>query len=166
MSHDPELLNAIRQREAHAWQGRAFRHMLGDFPPERPNVRGARWNPSEVPALYTSLDKATAIAEGDYRLSLEPVPIRLGRTIYEVEVSLVSLIDLTIEGLLSEFGLGPDEMRSDDLRACREVGGTVAELGHDGLLVPSVRRKGTNLVVFTDNQAPGSEFRILSREAL
>lgn len=163
MSHDPDLLNAIRGYEAHAWRGRAFRHMLGDYPPQRPNVRGARWNPPEVAALYASLERETAIAEGDHRLSLEPVPIRLGRTLYEVELSLASLVDLTVEGLLSELGLGPDEMRSDDLRACQEVGGVVARLGRDGLLVPSLRHQGTNLVVFTDNQPPGVGFRILSR---
>jgi RES domain-containing protein len=159
--HDPVLLDALERFDTEVWSGRAFRHVLGSAAPELANVRGARWNPAGTSALYMSLEEATAKAEGDHVIAVQPVPPRAARTIYELEVSLDHLLDLRAEVRLAAVGITKDELRSDDWDPCQRVGGAVAWLGHDGLLVPSVRdQTGSNLVVFTSNQAAENEIQI------
>jgi hypothetical protein len=44
------------------WTGHVFRVMLNDYPPERENTQGARWNPADVAAIYTCIEPAVCIA--------------------------------------------------------------------------------------------------------
>lgn len=60
-----DLLKALEAIQNQAWERFVWRHMFGDDPPTRINDKGARWNPAGVPAIYCSLDRATALAEGD-----------------------------------------------------------------------------------------------------
>ena len=61
-----EIIEAIERCASSAWQGTVFRHMFARFPPDRENVRGARWNLAGTPAIYTSLLRETAISEAEY----------------------------------------------------------------------------------------------------
>lgn len=167
MIHDPALLDALERCDAERWQGRVFRHLLGSAPPELANVSGARWNPPGTSALYTSLAESTAKAEGDHLIAMQPVPPRASRTIYELDVSIVSLLDLTDETRLAAIGIAEEDFESIPWEPCQRVGGGVAWLGHDGLLIPSVRDSaGSNLVIFTANQAPGSEIVVQSSQVI
>lgn len=158
MIHDPALLDVLERFDTKPWQGRIYRHMLGSAPPELVNERGARWNPPGTPAIYTSLAGTTAKAEGDHVIAMQPVPPRASRTIYELDISIKSLLDLTDAGRLAAIGVAEEDFESIPWEPCQRVGGAVAWLGHDGLLIPSVRdTDGSNLVIFTTNQAPGSE---------
>lgn len=161
MVHDPALLDALERLDTEKWQGRAFRHMLGSASPELANVRGARWNPPGTPALYTSLAEATAKAEGDHLIAMQPVPPRAPRTIYELEIAVANLIDLTDAARLAAIGITEDDFDSIPWEPCQRVGGAVAWLGHDGLLIPSVRDEGgSNLVIFTANQPADVEIAV------
>jgi RES domain-containing protein len=147
--HDPGLLDALEQFASEHRSQRVFRHMLGASPPERANERGARWNPPGTAALYTSLAESTAVAEGDHLIAVQPIPTRATRTIYELDVSLSRVIDLSDVSRLEALGLTEADIGGDDLGPTQSVGGAVAWLGNDGLLVPSVRSAGgINLVVF------------------
>lgn len=158
MVHDPRLLDALEQFGAKAWEGKVFRHVLGSYAPDLANVRGARWNPPEVSALYVSLEEETARAEGDRVLAVQSVPPRISRSMYELGISLESVLDLTKAGQLEAVGLTEEDLQGDSFEACQRVGGAIAWVGHDGLLVPSARRdQGKNLVIYTANQAPESE---------
>ena len=72
---------------------------------------------------------------------------------YRVRVRLRNVLSLVEPGRLDDVGLTRERLESDDLSACQLVGGAVRWLEHDGLLVPSVRASGTNLVIF-----PGEAF--------
>jgi len=160
--HDPLLLDALEQFDSAPWQGTVYRHVLGSYPPDLANVRGARWNPPEVSALYVSREEETASAEGARVLEVQSVPPRVKRSIYELDVDLERVLDLTIGSRLTDVGLNNDDLRGDNFEACQRVGGAVAWIGHDGLLVPSARvAGGSNLVIYTSNQAPESEIRSL-----
>jgi len=127
--------------------------MLGSASPELANVRGARWNPPGTSALYTSLAEATARAEGDHLIAMQPVPPRAPRTIYELEIAVANLLDLTDAAQLAAIGIAEGDLDSIPWEPCQRVGGAVAWLGHDGMLIPSVRGSGgSNLVIFTANQ--------------
>lgn len=167
MVHDPRLLDALESFEAGPWEGIAFRHVLGSYAPDRANVRGARWNPPEVAALYMSLDEATAKAEGDRLLAVQPVAPRVARTIYELGVNLESVLDLTLPGRLEAVGMTGEDLENDSFEACQRIGAAVAWAGHDGLLVPSVRHEGgSNLVAYTANEVPESEIEIRRQWAI
>lgn len=45
--------------------------------------------------------------------------------------------------------------------ACQKVGGAVASLGCDAILVPSARGHDHNLVIFADQQEPDAPIEIL-----
>lgn len=161
MIYDPALLDRLEQCDGAAWHGHVFRHVMGSAPPELANLRGARWNPPGTQALYTSLSETTAKAEGDYVISLQPTPPHAPRTIYELVVSLANLLDLTPADRLAELGITEAELTSYEWGPCQAVGGAMAWLKHDGLLVPSARdRDGSNLVIFPANQAPESELQV------
>jgi RES domain-containing protein len=156
--HDPQLLDALEQFRSSPWRGTVYRHVLGPYAPDLANVRGARWNPPEVSALYVSLEEETAKAEGARVLEVQSVPPRVKRSIYELDVELERVLDLTTGTALAGVGLTDDDLQSDSFLACQRVGGAVAWLGHDGLLVPSARAAGgINLVIYTSNQASESE---------
>lgn len=158
MVHDPALLDALERFDTERWQGRVYRHMLGSASPELANERGARWNPPGTSALYTSLAETTAKAEGDHVIAMQPVPPRATRTIYELDISISNLLDLTDTAHLAAIGITQEDFESIPWEPCQRIGGAVAWLGHDGLLIPSVRDGGgSNLVIFTANQPPESE---------
>jgi RES domain-containing protein len=88
------------------------------------------------------------------------------RNSYTIEVALGSVIDLTGERDLMNLGLSDTDLAGDDHAACQLFSGAVEWLGHDGLLVPSARATGTNLVIFPNKQQAGYQFNIVDRKIL
>jgi RES domain-containing protein len=99
-------------------------------------------------------------------MSLQPVRPVARRTIYTIEVVLASVIDLSDPRRLVALGLSDSDLRALDHRACQQVGGAIAWMGNDGLLVPSARAKGINLVIFPNQQKGDYEFRTTGLEVL
>lgn len=140
MQYDSELLRRLGALGARPWRGRVLRHAFETQPWGRANVRGARWNPRDVPALHTSLERRTGVAESDYYIAMQPVAPTVRRVIQTIEVSLSSVLDLTDLGLLAHLGIDGALLRSHPHSDCQRVDGATERLGHDGLLVPSARR--------------------------
>lgn len=144
---DPQLLDQLEALPSAPWNGTAWRHMFNDYPPERVNTGGARWNPRGVGAIYTALDAETALAEGQHAVDVQRRRLFAKRVLYEVEIQAEDVVDLTGEGLLNTLGLTIEQLASDDFTACQQVGGALAWLGRGGLVVPSARNDGSNLVI-------------------
>jgi RES domain-containing protein len=160
---------AIRRLEAMnplPWQGEVFRHMFGENLPDRENVRGARWNPAGVAAIYTSLEKATALAEAEYYINLQPLRPRARRVVYTVKVSLASVVDLSRWDDLQTFGISPASFSAAEYNDSQHLGGAVAWLKHDGMLAPSARTQGTNLIIFPRLQSADYQFSTVHAEVL
>jgi RES domain-containing protein len=146
-----ELSSILAGLKGAPWKGTAFRVMLGEYPPDRENTQGARWNPPELAAIYTSLEAATAIAEVNYHLANQPRPIRrdVRKTLYELRIHLSAVLDITPAlQKLEKLGLGRAQIFAADMRISQEIGRLVAWLGFDGLIAPSGRADGTNLVIY------------------
>src|ERR1700676_3024085 len=81
---------------ARPWEGVVYRLMLADYPPEKENIVGARWNPPGIGAIYTSESAEIAIAEVTHHLEQQPRPVRrdLKKKIYEIKVALAAVVDL------------------------------------------------------------------------
>lgn len=110
----------------------------------RANLRGARWNPPGVEALYCSLDPGTAAAEIDNLLAAQPVPITRQRLTYPLRVRLTRIVDLRPHPFASGFDYEHDVTNTVQ---CRTIGAAAAWLGAGGIIVPSVRAGGDNLVI-------------------
>lgn len=154
-----ELLEGFRQA---SWEGVVFRHMFGEIPPDRENITGARWNPAQIPAIYASLGQEVAVAEADYYISLQPLRPRAKRKIYRINVQLDSVLDLSNWETLANFGLNKESFNTIEHSACQLIGGAVEWLGHDGLLVPSARANGINLVIFPNRQKVNYRFEVFN----
>lgn len=165
-TYDPALLDALEQLPAAPWQGRVWRHMFNDYPPDRVNTAGARWNPPGVAAIYTAQDRATALAEGQHAIDSQPRRLHVRRVLYQVEVSVADVLDLTAPGALHAVGLAAADIRADPPDACQRVGGAAAWLERGGLRVPSVRADGANLVVLVGSLGLDDDMEIITQEII
>ncbi len=84
--------------------------------------------------------------------------------IYRIRVSLERVIDLTSRPVLADLGVRDAELTDIGHAPCHAVGGAAHWLECDGLLVPSARADGTNLVIFADRADVDASFDVLDRE--
>lgn len=171
-TYEPHLLDALEGLPTTAWQGRVWRHMFNDYTPDRVNTAGARWNPPGVGAIYTSLQRATALAEGQHAIDVQPRRTYAKRVMYEVEVSVPDVVDLTTPEALAAVGLTIGDIHADlNVRAdvqspCQRVGGAAAWLERGGLLVPSARASGGNLVILVGTLGLDDDLEIVGQEVI
>lgn len=163
---DPNLLEALAQLKPSTWSGRVWRHMFADNPPDKANGRGARWNPPRTDAIYVSLERETALAEAEHQIASQPIRPRAKRTMYQLDLDLSNVLDLTDATLLAGLGVDREALSREDFTECQRVGGAAAFLGHDGIVVPSGRHRGFNLIVFVANQKPDAELRVVDAEVI
>jgi len=157
---DPALLDFLESCVLDKWEGAPWREVFGDLDPLRPNLRAARWNPPGVEALYCSLTRETARAQVDHLVRLQSVPVRRRRSV-QLDVELTRVVDLQDLDGLGRFGLEGPELTGKDVAAPRSIGQAVSWLGCAGLLVPSVRHSGTNLVIYTNQMAPSDRAELV-----
>jgi len=162
---DEELLEKLEGLPSRTFVGEIYRHTIGARNPEVENTRGARWNPSDVAAIYTSLERRTAVAEGNYLLDSQSPRPRVRRVVHKIRVSLRRVLDLRSVGLLNELGVDDEALRSDDHWACQRVGEAAKHLGYDGIIVPSARADGSNLILYPTNPRE-HEFEVLESEVI
>jgi len=167
MNDNGDVLRAIAEISSSPWHGIVYRHMFADYGPDRENTLGARWNPAGVPAIYTSLSREAVLAEVEHQLRMEPLRPSVRRTLYRIEITLSSVIDLSSWSILEKLGLSPEGFAGIDHAACQKIGGAVENLEHDGLFVPSARLTGgTNLVIYPNRQTPRYRFRVIDSEII
>jgi RES domain-containing protein len=169
MAHGASLEEILASLERRAWSGQVFRLMLGDYPPHRENTLGARWNSPDLAAIYVSLAAETAVAEIEYNLKRQPRRAKPGvrKTLYEIEVSLGAVVDLDeVLPELSRIGIDHAQLFADDLKASQEIGRLVAWFGADGLLVPSARAAGKNLVIYPRWTGDGYRFEVVKTSSI
>ncbi len=166
MLYDRDLLDAIDAARPDSFKGAVWRVTIGTNPPIRPNTRGARWNPPGTAAIYASLDKEVAVAEIRNLLATQPVPPSVTLTLHKLEVDLDPVADFRDMTQLLTVGITQDELTSSDLTVCQNVGGAAAWLGRAGLLVPSARAQGANLVVYINEMDPEAGLDVVSSQRL
>jgi RES domain-containing protein len=169
MAGATSLENALASLQSSAWSGSVYRVMLNDYPPDRENTQGARWNPPDVAAIYTCFEPAVCIAEIEYSLARQPRPVKrdLGRTLYEIEVTLAAVVDLApLLPQLDKIGIGTAHLFADDMKTSQEVGRLVTWFGFDGLIVPSARSEGKNLVIYPGRTNETYSFTTTNRKTL
>lgn len=117
---------------------------------------GGRFNPpSEFGALYTSLDAATAtkeVARGLTQRGVDPTQFPSGAWwIYELEVKIEKVLDLTDSAVLQKAGTQREALTGGEVHATREIAAEARRRSYEALLVPSAAApESKNLVVFLD----------------
>lgn len=165
---DPDGLISARLADIQPrrWVGEVWRHTFGLSSPERTNLRGARWNPPSVEALYVSIDRETVVAEGDHLIASQPLRPSAARVIHRLHVTLEAVVDLTDPEVLASLGVLNEDLRSDDFRKCQAVGAAAAFLQLDGIVVPSARSPGHNIVILFSRAEAGPDIQVLDSEQI
>ena len=162
--HDPGLLDAIEQLGSEVLeQATVWRHMFNDNPPELANTRGARWNPPGLAAIYTSEHRATAIAEGQHAIDMQPLRPTARRYVYELRVSARKVLRIRHTDFAA-LGLRESDLQSTDFSACQRIAAHAAFLEYDALIVPSARDAGTNIIIFVNELPADAIFERVSRQ--
>lgn len=118
---------------------------------------GGRFNsPNEFGAIYTSLEGATAtkeVARGLRLRGIDPEQFsERGWWVYELEVKLEAVLDLTDPDVLRKSRIQQESLTGSDVNPTREIAAQARESGYQALLVPSAAAAGSkNLVIFLDN---------------
>ena len=76
-------------------------------------------------------------------------------------MTLQAVGDLRDVATLGSMGVGATELGRWPPTECQRVGGAAAWLQWDGLLVPSARADGLNLVVFPDHMNPDALLEVI-----
>jgi RES domain-containing protein len=117
---------------------------------------GGRFNPpSEFAALYSSLESTTAaqeVARGLRQRGIDPEQFPEGAWwLYELEVELEAVLDLTDPNVLERIGIRQDALTDTETNAAREIAAHAREQGYEALLVASAAVPNSkNLVIFLD----------------
>ncbi len=157
--HDPDLLDALDGIEPQPFAGPVWRVTWASRDPLVGGTGGGRWHPPNAfEALYTSLEHDGALAEIYHHLSRAPVFSSSHVTINKLGVSLERTIALPDVESLIPLGVDPADFRRGDQGRSREIGAAARFLDMEGLIVPSARWTGANVVLFLD--------RLQDRDAL
>ena len=116
-------------------------------------ANGGRYNDhGSTGVLYTSQDKATAVAEIIRGLRARGVnPKNFGPEdwwVYEIRVSLTRLLDLEDGVTRAGLDVTPEILLSDDTTQTRRIGNYARRQGFQAILAPSAAIVGNNLVLF------------------
>ena len=167
MAYDPAILDHLESLPTAQWRGIVYRYTASGRSHSKENTYGARWNPRNVPALYTALDRDTALAELEHLLNTQPIPPTKAQfTLYQVETEVEKIVDLSEWTLLERLGINGGSANTDST-ACQQLGGAIEWLKLGGALVPSLRREeGINLVIYPMNQDPAFVFEVRQLETI
>jgi hypothetical protein len=133
----------------------------------RGSAANGRWSPGgNIEVLYTSLERAGALAEIGYRLAIEPVwPSRIQHEIHTLNAQSDRTLVFANIASLAPLGVDISRYESFDYTATQALAAAAHFLEFDGLLVPSARHNSTNLVLFMDRGIAGT-LEVVSAEAV
>ncbi len=155
-AHDDRLLDAI-SKIAPVKYDRTVWRVVREGRASGDGSRGAgRWNPYDLPVLYCAEEAEGALAEIHFHLSRgQPVfPSRIRHTLWKLGAALGRSLSLLDVDQLTKLGVETSRYRDILYAKTQEIGAAAAFLGYDGLIAPSARFDGANLVVFLDNAGP------------
>lgn len=139
---------------------------------------GGRWNPIGIAVVYNSLTPETAMAEtlAHYRYHGIPIEDCMPRTFVATDFRLKAVLDLRLGRVRQRLQVSQDrilavnwrtEMNSGRLAITQAIGQVAAEIGLEGLIVPSAALSSeANLLVFPDNLRSGSTCTVLNANHL
>jgi RES domain-containing protein len=152
---DLALLDAVDACTREEFTGAAWRIVREGRDPLLGSLSAARWDPGTFNVLYTALARDGALAEIHFHLSRQPVfPSRIQFHLYELRVRAEGLLRLPDIAALERLGIERENYADPLYARTQEIGDAAQFLGFAGMIVPSARWSGYNLVLFTDRLDP------------
>ena len=150
---DPDLLERLEGLAKGAFEGIAYRVVWRDRSAvQGSNVSRGRWNDPDwrFEILNTSLSPDGAAAEFEAFWSLfEQRPNRRASN-WKLRLRLKRVVELGFEEL-EQLGVGRAGFGARGYARTQEISAALNYLACDGLIAPSARYEGKNLIVFTEN---------------
>ena len=168
MIHDPELLERLSAFATERFDGEVFRATRASLDPLVPSLNGGRWAPradarTQIPVLYTSLERSGALAEISYHWGLlTPRPSKPA-IVHRLRVSADRTLRL-LRGNLQTLGVDLERYSERRYGRTQEIGAAVAFLNCDGLVVPCARWDCDNLILFTENHGLSNALEVVVSE--
>ncbi|MGH8523243.1 MAG: RES family NAD+ phosphorylase [Gammaproteobacteria bacterium] len=164
MIHDLELLDKLSVFPPMAFDGEVFRATRRSLDALTTSTSGGRWAPkNSVPALYTSCERAGALAELVFHWSqYTPLPTKPA-AVHRIRLTTKKTFRF-LRADLTELGVNWDLYSEASFTRTQEIGAAVAFLECDGLIAPSARWDCENLVLFTDNHGVANDLEVLATE--
>ena len=165
-ARDPDLLDALDAHQGVAFAGdvwrivREGRDVLLGYPSK------ARWDPGGFDVIYTAVQREGALAEIYFHLSRQPVfPSRVKSILSRITVSTRRTLKLADLAAVEALGVLLENFSGLDYGKTQEIGDAANFLGFDGILAPSARWAGQNLVLFTNRFDP-EDLAIVEQETV
>ena len=153
LERDPDLLEQLEGCAERPFEGTVYRVVWADGSPvQGSTVARGRWNSPDggFEVLHTSLQSDGAGTEFEAFWSLfEQRPDRPALN-WKLRVRLRRVVELEFEQL-AELGVPQAEYEGRDYSRTQEISDALSYLGCDGLIVPSARHDGRNLILFMNN---------------
>jgi len=150
------MLDALDLFKRVPYSGETWRVVRDGRDPLQGSASGGRWDPTLFDVLYTSLDPDGAVAEVHFHLSRQPVfPSKIGYGLHRIRIK--TLRTLKFPDLGAMIPLGVDSARYRELlsKPTQAIGDAAYFLGFDSIIAPNARWSCDNLILFTDQIAPG-----------
>ena len=156
LARDLDLIDALDALPRHPFEGEVWRITREGRDPLLGSPVAARWDLGSTDVIYTSLAREGALEEIGFHLNRQPVfPTKLRSHIHLLKVRASRTMKFANLDDLILFGVEPTEFNLTTYARTQEIGDAAAFLGFDGMIVPSARWSGMNLVLFTDQLEPG-----------
>lgn len=157
-AHDDRLLDALSAIEAIGYYRSVWRVVRKGRSPLDGSRGAGRWNPAELSVLYCAEEPDGALSEIHFHLSRgQPVfPSRMEHHLHELKALLARALRFLNLDQLAALGVEAARFRDLLYGRTQDIGAAAAFLGFDGLIAPSARFNGANVVIFLDNAGPGS----------
>jgi len=152
-------------------KGLCFRIVPARYEAEILSVEGSRrygrYNPKgEFGVVYLAEGEEVARAEVLRKVGEVPDALKEPYTCGAVRVQLTKVLDLADERVLKGLGIRREDLLQDtgdrekDYAVPRRVARAARAAGLEGLRVPSVTSKGSNLVLFPENLSESSQVQV------
>jgi len=116
-----------------------------------------RFNTSRFGAVYLSLEPDTAIRERQRNEGKGQHPCAL----FVVSLSVESVVDLSTDERLEQWGLTRADLTSDDLSCTQQMAEAAVATGVQAIVWPSATGQGSSLAVFYDRLTDGSDLDVI-----
>lgn len=163
---DPALLEALDSLGGQPFAESVWRVTWAQRAPLAGSFGGGRWSPDGLfKALYTSLEPDGALAEAYYHLSKAPVFSSSHMRLNQIHVDLDNVVVLDSGAVVS---LGVTNIRAsaseEDHQRAQAIGEAAFMLDYQGIVVPSARYDGRNLMMFPERIDTDKVLTLLDRQ--
>jgi RES domain-containing protein len=157
------LLDAIEAETPINLAARLWRVVTEGRDPLQPGRAGGRWDDGSFDVLYTSSQRDGALAEAWFHMTRgQPIPpSKPIKRIYEIEVVLDRVLDLSGEGRLAALGVNMQSYgrlsylrREGEYPTTQQIGEIAYFYEYEAIVVPNARWPTSNVVILTEHASP------------